>query len=148
MSCLRDDSHIPLVYPRETRYSSEYGRWLKAFDWSYIMTLRKHIPLTEAACQKMATNLLNYSDEVQTIWMALEQDRGDNMNHLHVILQTGELKFKRDEMVEALGIKRHPKSLSYFSPVDSPDAVAMYCSKRIGGRLRFHDFYTQDTKHL
>lgn len=112
------------------------------------MTLRKHIPLTESACQKMATNLLDYSNEIRTIWMALEQDRGDNMNHLHLILETGKLKIKRKEMVEALGIQRHPKSLSYFFPVDSSDAVAMYCSKRIGGRLRFHDFHSQNTKNI
>jgi hypothetical protein len=146
MKLLMDNPHIPSVYPNETKYSSKYGQWLKGFDWTYIMTLRKHIPLTEAACQKMANSLLNYSDEVQTIWMALEQDRGDNMNHLHLILETDQLKLNRKEMVEALGIMRHPKTLSYFSPVDSSDAVAMYCSKRIGERLLFHDFYSQTTK--
>ncbi|MDB0058330.1 hypothetical protein N9F17_02235 [Salibacteraceae bacterium] len=146
MKSLMGNPHIPSVYPNETKYSTKYGQWLKGFDWTYIMTLRKHIPLTEAACQKVAKSLLNYSDEVQTIWMALEQDRGDSMNHLHLILETGQMTFKRHEMIEALGVRRHPKTLSYFSPVDSSDAVAMYCSKRIGGRLQFHDFYSQTTK--
>ena len=146
MNQIMDNFHIPSVYPVETRYSTKYGEWLKGFDWTYILTLRKHIPLTESACQKLAKSLLNYSFEVQSIWMALEQDRRDNMNHLHLILETGQMTFKRQDMVEALGIRRHPKTLSYFSPVDSSDAVAMYCSKRIGGRLQFHDFYSQTTK--
>lgn len=146
MKLIMGNPHIPSVYPTETNYSSKYGNWLKGFDWTYIMTLRRHIPLTEAACQKMAKSLLNYSDQVQTIWMALEQDRGDKMNHLHLILVTNQLKLHRTEMTEALGIKRHPKTLSYFSPVDSTDAVAMYCSKRIGERLLFHDFYSRTTK--
>ncbi|MDC1204267.1 hypothetical protein N8085_02550 [Salibacteraceae bacterium] len=141
MNKVMEYSHIPSVYPIETNYSSEYGQWLKGFDWNYIMTLRRHIPITEAACQKMAGNLLSYSNHVETIWMALEKDRGDNMNHLHLIIETGPLKFRRNEMVEALGIKRNPKTLSYFSPVDSSDAVAMYCSKQISNRLIFHDFY-------
>lgn len=141
MNELVGSPHIPSVYPVETNYSSKYGQWLKGFEWNYIMTLRRHIPLTETACQKMAKSLLNYSNDVNTIWMALEKDRGDNMNHLHVILGAGSLQFNRVEMVEALGIKRHPKTLSYFSPVDTSDAVAMYCSKQIGNRLLFHDFY-------
>ncbi len=141
MSELMGVSHIPLVCPKETRFNTQYGQWLKGFEWSYIMTLRKHIPLTESACQRMAFNLLKYSDKVQTIWMALEKDRCDNMNHLHLIVDSGKLNIERKEMVEALGIKRHPKTLSYFSSVDSSDAVAMYCTKQIGNRLMFHDFY-------
>ena len=146
MNSFMGNPHIPSVYPNGTGYSAHYGQWLKSFNWSYILTLRRHIPLTESACQKIANNLLDYSEQVKTIWMALEQDRSDNMNHLHVIVDSRELAFKRKEMVEALGIQRNPKTLSYFSQVDSSDAVAMYCSKRIQGRLRFHDFYSKTIK--
>lgn len=148
MNAMMDNAHIPSVCSLETRYSSAYGQWLKGYDWTYILTLRRHIPLTESACLKIAGNLLDYSGKINTIWMALEQDRGDTMNHLHIILETGNLRFTRKVMVEALGIHKHPKTLSYFSPVDSSNAVSMYCTKRVGGRLRFHDFYTQNTKHL
>ncbi|MDB9963713.1 hypothetical protein OAD50_01380 [Vicingaceae bacterium] len=143
MKFVMGDPHIPLVYPNETKYSLKYGQWLKEFEWTYIMTLRKHIPLTEVACQKLAMSLLDYSDEVQTIWMALEQDRGDKMNHLHLIIESGTLRFKRKEMIEALGIKRHPKTLSYLSQVASSNSVAMYCAKHMGDRLIYHDFYSQ-----
>lgn len=148
MNRLMENSHIPSVCALETRYSSAYGQWLKAYDWTYILTLRRHIPLTEAACLKMAGHLLHFSRQVNTIWMALEQDRGDSMNHLHIILETGELRFNRKEMVEALGIHRNPKTLSYFSPVDSSNAVSMYCTKHIGDRLLYHNIHTQNTKHL
>lgn len=80
--------------------------------------------------------------------MALEKDRGDNMNHLHLIMETGSLRLNRKEMAEALGIKQNPKMLSYFSPVDFSTAVARYCTKHIGKSLLFHDFYSQSTKHL
>lgn len=148
MKDLRDIPHIPSVCSERTAYRRYYGEWLKEFNWTYILTLRRHIPLTESACGKLSQNLLQHSDKVKTIWMALEQDRGDNgMNHLHVLIESGQLQFTRSQMVEALGITRHPKTLSYFSPVDSSEAVAMYCTKRIGyGRLRFHDFHFQSTK--
>ena len=146
MNQIIKNPHIPSVYPIGTNYNSMYGQWLKGFEWNHIMTLRRHIPLTEAACQKIAANLLSYSEHVETIWMALEKDRGDNMNHLHVILETDNYHFNRNEMIEALGIKRNPKTLSYFSSVETSDAVAMYCSKHIGGRLNFHDFYSRTIK--
>ena len=140
--------HIPSVRLDETKYSQHYGNWLKRFDWSYILTLRRHFPLTEAACSQMANGLLAYSNEVRTIWIALERDRRDNMNHLHMIVESGKLNFNRREMVNALGLNRNPKVLSYFLPVDSPKAVAIYCAKHIGGRLQYHDFFSQLTNNL
>lgn len=142
--------HLPSVRSQIKKESvaSNYGNWLKGYDWSYIVTVRRHWPLTEEACQKMAASLLAYSHHVKTVWLALEKDRGDNMNHLHLIVETDNTRFGRKEMGEALGLKNNPKSLSYFSPVESSDAVAMYCSKSVGRRLQFHDFQSQQTKNI
>lgn len=141
-------SHIPSVCAPGTKYSSEYGQWLQGYKWTYILTIRRHFPLTIMACIKMAKSLLHYSSQITTIWMVLEKDRGDNMNHLHIILETGTLRLIRKEMVEALGIKHNPKMLSYFLIVDFSNGVARYCAKHIGKSHLFHDLYTQSTIHM
>ena len=105
MESSNGNSHIPSVRSVQSNYSYDYGQWLMRYNWTYILTLRRHIPLTESACMKIASNLLDYSKEIESIWLALEKDRGDQMNHLHLIIESGTLHFTRKEIIEALGIK-------------------------------------------
>jgi hypothetical protein len=65
------------------------------------------------------------------------------MTHLHVILNSNQLKFDRKSMVKALDLGRNPKTLSYFSEVGCSESVAMYCTKDIGCGVIHYDMLTQ-----
>ena len=140
MRRVNNTPHIPAVRPEVNK---AYGIWLKSFEWTYILTLRRHFPITEAGSDKYARNLLKHSKQIQQVWYALERDSYDSMTHLHIILSSKQLKLDRKTAVKALGLKRNPKTLSYFSEVIDKESVAFYCTKYIRRGIIHYDLLTQ-----
>ena len=140
MRRVNNTPHIPAVCPD---VNQAYGTWLKSFEWTYFLTLRRHFQITETASRKYACNLLRHSKQIQQVWYALERDSYDNMTHLHIILSSKQLKLDRKTAVKALGLQCNPKTLSYFSEVMDKESVAFYCTKYIRRGIIHYDLLTQ-----
>ena len=120
----------------------EYGNWLdKQGDWTYFLTIRKHYAMKEKECDKLAMNLMNFTGQIKSIWIALEKDRQDNMNHLHMLVDTNGINFNRKQITEAIGLIRYPKAVSYFDNVNSNKGISYYSSKHMNKSLLYHNLF-------
>ena len=120
--------------------STEYGKWLGEYNWSHIVTIRLHYKLTEMQADNLSKRLINNSEKVERLFYSVEKDRQDNMNHMHLLLETRNAELSRKEIALASGLAKNPKAISFVQNADSQKAVSMYASKYIGREGVFYGY--------
>lgn len=124
------------------RISEHYGKWLAERDWTFIMTVRRHFKMKDIHCLNMAKRMINKGIGIQALWLALESDRVEGMNHLHIIGQSEGKTPNKHSITMAMGLSKSPKSICYFEEVLSQEDVAYYCSKQVGKNILYYDYLT------
>jgi hypothetical protein len=123
--------------------STQYGQWIGQYDWSHIVTIRRHFKLSEIYAQGLCQNIVKKSKDVSRLFYSLENDRQDNMNHLHLLIEANDTKLSRSKLAHLAGFGNNPKAISSLQDVESKEAVAMYVTKYIGKPDVYHGFEDQ-----
>lgn len=121
-----------------SKISTEYGQWLSAYNWSHIVTIRLHYRLSELSAQKLGERLIQGSKAVRRLYYSVEKDRQDNMNHMHLLIESTDANLTREKVAAAAGLSKNPKAISFIQKVDSKEAVSMYATKSIGRNDVYH----------
>jgi len=121
-----------------SKISTEYGQWLSEYNWSHIVTIRLHYRLTELSAQKLCQRLIQGSRDVVRLFYSVEKDRQDNMNHMHLLIESNDSSLSREKVAKAAGLAKNPKAISFIQPADSKEAVSMYATKSIGRNDVYH----------
>jgi len=123
-----------------TKISNEYGQWLSEFNWSHIVTIRLHYKLTELQSYNLGQRIINCSKNISRLFYSVEKDRQDNMNHMHLIIESMNPKLTRKQLANDAGFGNYVNAVSYFQKADSKRAVSNYCSKYVGKPEVYHDY--------
>lgn len=114
-----------------SKISTEYGQWLSEYNWSHIVTIRLHYKLTEISAQRLGQRIISSPKEINRLFYSVEKDSYDNMNHMHLLLESTNCTLSRKDVAQAAGLSRNPKAISFIQEVDSKEAVSMYITKFI-----------------
>lgn len=112
--------------------SMHYGQWISQFNWSHIATIRLHYKLTETSAQRLGQRIISSPKEINRLFYSVEKDSYDNMNHMHLLLESTNHTLSRKDVAQAAGLSRNPKAISFIQEVDSKKAVSKYTTKYIG----------------
>ena len=123
-----------------SKITTAYGQWLSKYNWSHIITIRLHYRLTEISARNLGQRLFKGSQDVVRLFYSVEKDRQDNMNHMHLIIQSNDPNLSREKVAKAAGLGKNPKAISYIQPADSREAVSMYVTKSVGRNDVDHGF--------
>lgn len=115
-----------------SKISTEYGKWLSGYNWSHIVTIRLHYKLTEISAQRLGQRIISSPKEINRLFYSVEKDSYDNMNHMHLLLESTNCTLSRKDVAQAAGLSRNPKAISFIQEVDSKKAVSIYTTKYIG----------------
>ena len=80
------------------------------------------------------TNLriISSAKEINRLFYSVEKDSYDNVNHVHLLLESTNHALSRKDVAQAAGLRRNPKAISFVQEVDSKKAVSSYTTKYIG----------------
>lgn len=113
----------------------EYGNWLASMKWDYNATIRRHYPLTEFNTSPMMDNLLKHRT-INKLFYSIEQDREDNMTHVHLLLDT-DTHYSRERLSKELSINK--KAVSFLEEVKDVSDIGQYVTKDFWKRTSFYD---------
>lgn len=113
-----------------------YGEWLTSMRWDYNATIRRHFPITEFNASQLMNNLIKHKS-VNKLFYCIEQDKYDNMTHLHLLLDTS-TSYSRERLAKELRINK--KAVSYLEEVRHSRDIGYYVTKDFWKRTSFHDF--------
>ena len=115
----------------ETNWFTKYGRYLKEYSWSNIITYRPYkVKVTEYNAERLFSRLVKNDDlGIKFLWYALERDRESNWVHAH-LLTNGVYDLTRQDIASTL--KRSISEVKYVAKPEDSKAVSHYCSKNIG----------------
>lgn len=119
--------------------SVDYGNWLGTYDWSHIATIRPAYKLTESYSERIFNTILTRGN-INRVFYSTEYDRGDNFYHMHLLFSAYQNHLTRSDVANMIGMKNHPKFISYLENVKDNKAVAHYCSKYIGKKQLCYNF--------
>ena len=118
--------------------STHYGQWISQFNWSHIATIRLLYKLTETSAQRLGQRIISSPIEISRLFYSVEKDSYDNMNHMHLLLESTAHTLSRKDVAQAAGLSRNPKAISFIQEVDSKKAVSSWgMALNIFSRLNF-----------
>lgn len=126
------------------RISHDYAKWLSITKWTHAVTLRRHFPFTEMSAELIGERIITSEKQINKLFYSVERDRCDNMNHMHLILESNHQNLTRKDIAIAAGLAKNPKAVSYFQKAQSKDAVSWYTSKHVGKPNFYHGY--QDSR--
>lgn len=122
-----------------SKITSHYGEWLGGFDWSHMITIRLHFRLSEVSAYNLCKRLFKGSRHINKLFYSVEKDRQDDMNHMHLLVDSKWTTLRRDQLASAAGFKDYPNAISFIENVKSKEAVSLYATKYLDKKGVFYD---------
>ncbi|TJY38202.1 hypothetical protein [Pontimicrobium aquaticum] len=115
--------------------TNAYGNWLTSMKWDYNATLRRHFAITEFNIHPLMDNLIKYKS-INKLFCCIEEDRNDNMTHLHLLIDTN-ASYSKERLSKEIGVNK--KTVSYLDRINDINQIGHYVTKDFWKRTSFYD---------
>ncbi len=124
---------------KNPNYSMEYGEWLGAMNWQYMVTIRKNYRTTPNMVRNIAHKLFKDVSDIDKLTYVGERDELDKSNyHIHILINTKD-KMRAEHQLVVHSKKNNKYDTFFLESIRDKSKAAKYITKHFNWSLKIGD---------
>ena len=120
-----------------TKQIIEYSKAISSLrNWRTTAVIRPYYRLKSYGADKLIKRLVDNSQDINTVWYTMEEDKYSGLHHLHLLIDA---EVTPERLAKDAGL--NDRFVNYCQEIESPEAITGYVNKRLGKANNHHNIY-------